>query len=54
VAAAGLDVHALSAAVTWLGDRLDSLAAIGEEPSVDESRLVGVMIRIWLAAVYVQ
>jgi TetR/AcrR family transcriptional regulator, ethionamide resistance regulator len=52
--AAGEDVEAetLAAALTWLGERLYYLAAIGVPPFDDQEKLVNVLTHIWMTAVY--
>ena len=42
------DTQSLAAALTWLGERLYYLAALGVPPFDDEQRLVDVITRIWL------
>jgi TetR/AcrR family transcriptional regulator, ethionamide resistance regulator len=51
-AAGGVDPESLAAALTWLGERLYYLAALGVAPFDDEQKLVDVMTHIWLTAVY--
>jgi AcrR family transcriptional regulator len=48
----GADVESLSAALTWLGERLYYLAAIGVPPFDDQEKLVDVLTHIWMTAVY--
>jgi AcrR family transcriptional regulator len=42
----------LAAALTWLGERLYYLAAIGVEPFTDEEALVDVLTHIWMSTLY--
>ena len=53
-AAAGGDVDTgdLAAALTWLGERLYYLAAIGVEPFADEEALVDVLTHIWMSVLH--
>ncbi|WP_194925379.1 hypothetical protein [Catenulispora pinisilvae] len=44
----GVDTGNLAAALTWLGERLYYLAAIGVEPFADEEALVDVLTHIWM------
>jgi AcrR family transcriptional regulator len=44
------DPQTLAAALTWLGERLYYLAAIGVPPFDDEDKLVDVLTHIWLTA----
>jgi AcrR family transcriptional regulator len=48
----GADVESLSAALTWLGERLYYLAAVGVPPFDDQEKVVDVLTHIWMAAVY--
>lgn len=48
----GADVESLSAALTWLGERLYYLAAVGVPPFDDQEKLVEVLTHIWMTAVY--
>jgi AcrR family transcriptional regulator len=48
----GADVESLSAALTWLGERLYYLAAVGVAPFDDQEKLVDVLTHIWMTAVY--
>ena len=41
-----------AAALTWLGERLYYLAAIGVPPFTDEKKLVDVLTHIWLTSLY--
>ena len=43
----GGDTQSLAAALTWLGERLYYLAALGVPPFDDAERLVDVLTRIW-------
>jgi AcrR family transcriptional regulator len=47
-----VDSRTLAATLTWLGERVYYLAAIGHAPFDDEDRLVDALTEIWLAAVY--
>jgi AcrR family transcriptional regulator len=48
----GADVEALSAALTWLGERLYYLAAVGVPPFDDQEKLVDVLTHVWMCTVY--
>ena len=48
----GLDVTAVAASLTWLGERLYYLAAIGTPPFDDEDTLVATLLHFWLSALY--
>jgi hypothetical protein len=48
----GVDRAALAAALTWLGERLYYLAAIGQPPFDDEDTLVDTLTRIWMSTLY--
>jgi AcrR family transcriptional regulator len=48
----GADVESLSAALTWLGERLYYLAAVGVAPFDDQEKLVDVLTHVWMTAVY--
>jgi AcrR family transcriptional regulator len=48
----GVDPAALAAALTWLGERLYYLAAIGVPPFDDEDALVDTLTHIWMSALY--
>jgi len=47
-----LDVQALASALTWLGERLYYLAAVGVAPFDDENALVDVLTHIWMSTLY--
>jgi TetR/AcrR family transcriptional regulator, ethionamide resistance regulator len=47
---AGQDVAALAAALTWLGERLYYLAAIGTPPFDDQDTLVETLLFLWTSA----
>jgi hypothetical protein len=47
-----VDPQALATALTWLGERLYYLAAIGVPPFDDERRLVDVLTHIWMSSLY--
>jgi AcrR family transcriptional regulator len=48
----GLDVAALASSLTWAGERLYYLAAIGVPPFDDEDVLVATMLHMWTSALY--
>lgn len=50
----GLDVTAVAASLTWLGERLYYLAAIGTPPFDDEDTLVATLLHFWRSALYGQ
>ena len=47
-----VDPEALATALTWLGERLYYLAAIGVPPFDDERTLVDVLTHIWTSSLY--
>ncbi|MEZ0112242.1 hypothetical protein ABH920_006261 [Catenulispora sp. EB89] len=47
-----MDTGDLAAALTWLGERLYYLAAIGVEPFADEEALVDVLTHIWMSVLH--
>jgi len=47
-----INAGTLAATLTWLGERVYYLAAIGQPPFDDQDRLVDTLTEIWLAAVY--
>lgn len=47
-----LDTRLIASALTWLGERLYYLAAIGIPPFDDDQRLVDALTEIWSATVY--
>jgi hypothetical protein len=47
-----VDSPTLAAALTWLGERLYYLAALGVPPFDDEEALVDVITHIWMATLY--
>ena len=47
---AGRDVPALASALTWLGERLYYLAAIGTPPFDDQETLVETLLYLWTSA----
>jgi AcrR family transcriptional regulator len=49
---AEVDTGDLAAALTWLGERLYYLAAIGVEPFADEEALVDVLTHIWMSVLH--
>ncbi len=46
---AGQDIQAVASALTWLGERLYYLAAIGTPPFADQDTLVNTLVSIWAA-----
>ena len=48
----GQNVPALAAALTWLGERLYYLAAIGAPPFDDQDTLISTLLHIWTTALY--
>lgn len=50
--AGDVDAETLAAALTWLGERLYYLAAIGVPPFDDQEKLIDVLTHIWMTAVY--
>jgi AcrR family transcriptional regulator len=51
-AGGAVDPQALATALTWLGERLYYLAAIGVPPFDDEEALVDVLTHIWMSSLY--
>jgi TetR/AcrR family transcriptional regulator, ethionamide resistance regulator len=49
-----LDTPLIASALTWLGERLYYLAAIGVAPFDDEQRLVEALTAIWTTSIYGQ
>lgn len=49
---AGVDVPALAASLTWLGERLYYLAACGVPPFDDREVLVATLTHLWTSALY--
>jgi TetR/AcrR family transcriptional regulator, ethionamide resistance regulator len=47
---AGRDVPALASALTWLGERLYYLAALGTPPFDDQDTLVDTLLLVWTSA----
>jgi AcrR family transcriptional regulator len=47
-----LDSTTLAATLTWLGERLYYLAALGEPPFDDQDKLVDALTHAWLAMLY--
>ena len=47
-----IDPAALAATLTWLGERLYYLAAVGVAPFDDQDTLVDVLTHIWMSALY--
>jgi TetR/AcrR family transcriptional regulator, ethionamide resistance regulator len=52
VSPGGPDPADLAAALTWLGERLYYLAALGVAPFDDEEKLVDVLTHIWVTSLY--
>jgi TetR/AcrR family transcriptional regulator, ethionamide resistance regulator len=52
VAHLGPDLEAVAASLTWLGERLYYLAAIGQPPFDDPEVLVRTLLRIWTSTLY--
>lgn len=48
----GVDSADLAAALTWLGERLYYLAALGVPPFDDDRKLVDVLTHIWMTSLY--
>jgi AcrR family transcriptional regulator len=48
----GQDVRAVAGSLTWLGERLYYLAALGMPPYDDEELLVDVLTHMWLTTLY--
>jgi len=48
----GVDPRTLATALTWLGERLYYLAAVGVPPFDDEEALVDVLTHIWMTSLY--
>jgi AcrR family transcriptional regulator len=48
----GLDVHAVAASLTWLGERLYYLAAAEVPPFDDHRTLVDTLVHAWTATLY--
>jgi TetR/AcrR family transcriptional regulator, ethionamide resistance regulator len=46
------DVRQLVSALTWMGERLYYLAAIGVAPFDDEDVLIDALLRVWTATLY--
>jgi AcrR family transcriptional regulator len=49
---AGQDIPAIASALTWLGERLYYLAAVGTPPFDDQDTLVSTLLHIWTTALY--
>jgi AcrR family transcriptional regulator len=49
---AAVDVPALAASLTWLGERLYYLAACGVPPFADRAVLVDTLTHLWIGALY--
>jgi TetR/AcrR family transcriptional regulator, ethionamide resistance regulator len=49
---AGLDITAVAASLTWLGERLYYLAARGIAPFDDQTTLIETMLAIWTSTLY--
>jgi AcrR family transcriptional regulator len=52
VSADDVDAQSLAAALTWLGERLYYLAALGVPPFDDEEKLVDALTHIWMSSLY--
>jgi hypothetical protein len=52
VSAGDVDAQSLAAALTWLGERLYYLAALGVPPFDDEEKLVDALTHIWMTSLY--
>jgi AcrR family transcriptional regulator len=48
----GVDPQLLAATLTWLGERLYYLAAVGVPPFDDQEKLVDVLTEVWMATAY--
>lgn len=48
----GLDITAVAGALTWLGERLYYLAAIGTPPFDDQDTLIDTLVHIWMTTLY--
>jgi TetR/AcrR family transcriptional regulator, ethionamide resistance regulator len=48
----GHDIPAIAASLTWLGERLYYLAAIGTPPFDNQDTLVSTLLHIWTATLY--
>jgi TetR/AcrR family transcriptional regulator, ethionamide resistance regulator len=48
----GQDIPAIAASLTWLGERLYYLAAIGTPPFDDQDTLVSTLLHIWTSTLY--
>jgi AcrR family transcriptional regulator len=47
-----LDIYTVASTLTWLGERIYYLAALGTPPFDDEDALVETLLRIWSSTVY--
>ncbi|TDD65660.1 TetR/AcrR family transcriptional regulator [Actinomadura darangshiensis] len=47
-----IDSETLGATLTWLGERLYYLAALGQAPFDDQEKLTDVLTHIWMSALY--
>ena len=47
-----IDAQTLAAALTWLGERLYYLSALGLYPFDDQDKLINVLTHIWMSALY--
>jgi AcrR family transcriptional regulator len=48
----GVDVHAVAASLTWLGERLYYLAAAGVQPFTDRDVLIDTLTHAWVSTLY--
>jgi TetR/AcrR family transcriptional regulator, ethionamide resistance regulator len=48
----GADIHAVAAALTWLGERLYYLAAANVSPFTDRDLLVDTLTHVWIRLLY--
>jgi AcrR family transcriptional regulator len=47
-----LDIRTVASTLTWLGERVYYLAALGTPPFDDEQRLIDTLLRIWTSTLY--
>jgi TetR/AcrR family transcriptional regulator, ethionamide resistance regulator len=52
VSTGGVDAESLAATLTWLGERLYYLAALGVPPFDDEEKLVDALTHVWMTSLY--
>jgi AcrR family transcriptional regulator len=48
----GLSIEAIASSLTWLGERLYYLAAIGTPPFDDEDTLIDTLLHVWTSTLY--